>query len=170
MRKALILILSLLLIAAITGCGKKPAVEQGAGDRGTGTTGGTTTETKGGDTGEQPIDTEDALKLVTIYFDFDKYNLRSDAVSDLKNNYEVLKQNQDVRVQIEGHCDERGTVEYNLALGEKRARSARDYLVNLGIPANRISIISYGKEKPVAFGSNEDAWAKNRRAEFVELR
>ncbi len=78
-----------------------------------------------------------------------------------------MKEKSDVRIQIEGHCDERGTVEYNLALGEKRARSAMDYLVSIGIPRDRISIISYGKERPAAFGSNEDAWAKNRRAEFV---
>ncbi len=107
------------------------------------------------------------LNFVTIYFDFDKYNLRDDAKSGLKNNYEVMKERNDARIQIEGHCDERGTVEYNLALGEKRARSAMDYLVSMGIPRERMSIISYGKERPAAFGSNEDAWAKNRRAEFV---
>ena len=102
----------------------------------------------------------------TVYFDFDKYNLRDDAKAALDANYDLLKQFPDVMIKIEGHCDERGTVEYNLSLGEKRAKSAQDYLVGLGINAGRISFISYGKERPVDPGHNEDAWAKNRRAEF----
>jgi peptidoglycan-associated lipoprotein len=102
----------------------------------------------------------------TVYFDFDKYNLRSDAKAALDYNYELLKKFPNAIIKIEGHCDERGTVEYNLALGEKRAKAARDYLVGLGIDPNRISIISYGKERPVDPRHNEEAWAKNRRAEF----
>lgn len=109
--------------------------------------------------------TEDQFK--TAYFDFDKYNLRSDAKAALEHNAGLLKDNANVRVLIEGHCDERGTVEYNLALGERRARSAMDYLVSLGVSKNRLQIISYGKERPVALGHNEDAWAKNRRAKFT---
>ncbi|HWR82862.1 MAG TPA: OmpA family protein, partial [Candidatus Deferrimicrobium sp.] len=80
--------------------------------------------------------------------------------------YELLKQFPSAMVKIEGHCDERGTVEYNLSLGEKRARSAQDYLVGLGIEGNRISIQTFGKERPVDPGHNEEAWSKNRRAEF----
>ncbi len=102
----------------------------------------------------------------TVYFDFDKYNLRADAKAALEHNYQLLKEFPDVVIKIEGHCDERGTVEYNLSLGEKRARAAMDYLVNLGIAPSRISIISYGKERPVDPGHNEAAWAKNRRCEF----
>lgn len=168
MKRYLVLIALLTFALLISGCGKKPAVEPEMGDRGTGTTGGST----GGDgnTGAgEDVGSEQLLNFVTIYFDFDKYNLREDAKSGLKNNYEVLRAKSDVRIQIEGHCDERGTVEYNLALGEKRARSAMDYMVSLGIPRDRMSIISYGKERPAAFGSNEDAWAKNRRAEFVSM-
>ena len=105
-------------------------------------------------------------RFQTINFDFDKFNLRSDARSSLDFNYNLLREFTDVIVKIEGHCDERGTVEYNLSLGEKRAKAAQDYLVGLGIDANRISIISYGKERPIDSGSNEDAWAKNRRCEF----
>lgn len=168
MKKYLVLFTLLTFALLVSGCGKKPAVEPEMGDRTTGTTGGNTggdgNTGAGGDVGSEQL-----LNLVTIYFDFDKYNLRDDAKSGLKNNYEVLRTKSDVRVQIEGHCDERGTVEYNLALGEKRARSAMDYLVSMGIPRDRISIISYGKERPAAFGSNEDAWAKNRRAEFVSM-
>jgi peptidoglycan-associated lipoprotein len=84
----------------------------------------------------------------------------------LQANVETMKAFPTADVLIEGHCDERGTVEYNLALGERRARSARDYMVSLGVSADRIQIISYGKERPVDFGHNEAAWAKNRRAEF----
>jgi len=102
----------------------------------------------------------------TVYFDFDKYNLRSDARTNLDKNYALLKEFPDVIVKIEGHCDERGTIEYNLSLGEKRAKSSMDYLVGLGIAPDRISIISYGKERPVDPGHNEQAWAKNRRTEF----
>lgn len=102
----------------------------------------------------------------TIYFDFDKYNLRPDARTGLDHNFELLREFPDVIVQIEGHCDERGTIEYNLALGEKRARSAMEYLVGLGIKGSRISIISYGKERPIDPGHTEAAWAKNRRCEF----
>ena len=102
----------------------------------------------------------------TVYFDFDKFNLRSDAKAALDANYELLKNFPDVIVKIEGHCDERGTVEYNLSLGEKRARSTMDYLAQLGVGSGRISIISYGKERPADNGHNEGAWQKNRRCEF----
>jgi len=102
----------------------------------------------------------------TIHFEFDKYALKPSAREGLEHNYDLLKEFPDVIVKIEGHCDERGTVEYNLSLGEKRAKAAKDYLVNLGIDAARIQTISYGKERPVDPRSNEEAWAKNRRCEF----
>lgn len=102
----------------------------------------------------------------TVYFDFDKFNLRSDARSSLDANAQLLKEFPDVVIAIEGHCDERGTVEYNLLLGEKRARSAMDYLTAQGIAASRMSVKSWGKERPAVMGSNEDAWGRNRRAEF----
>ncbi|MBK7140906.1 MAG: peptidoglycan-associated lipoprotein Pal [bacterium] len=102
----------------------------------------------------------------TVYFDFDKYNLRSDGKSALDANAGLLKQFPDVIVRIEGHCDERGTVEYNLSLGEKRARACMEYLNGLGIAANRVSVISYGEERPAVSGSDESAWSQNRRCEF----
>ncbi|RKX24011.1 MAG: peptidoglycan-associated lipoprotein [Candidatus Zixiibacteriota bacterium] len=102
----------------------------------------------------------------TVHFDLDKFNLRGDAKAALDHNYELLKDFPDVICKIEGHCDERGTIEYNLSLGEKRARAAMDYLIGLGIDASRISIISYGKERPVDPGHNDAAWDKNRRDEF----
>ena len=102
----------------------------------------------------------------TVYFDFDKYNLRSDAKAALDMNYDLLMEFPDAIVKIEGHCDERGTVEYNLSLGEKRAKSTQDYLINRGIATERVATISYGKERPVNSGHNEASWQKNRRGEF----
>lgn len=105
-------------------------------------------------------------QLQTVYFDFDKYNLRPDAKAGLDANFKLLQEFTNAIIKIEGNCDERGTIEYNLALGEKRARAAMDYLVGLGIAANRISIISYGKERPAVEGHDEAAWSKNRRDDF----
>ncbi|HWP23027.1 MAG TPA: peptidoglycan-associated lipoprotein Pal [Candidatus Binatia bacterium] len=105
--------------------------------------------------------------LKEIYFDFDRYDLRSDARETLKANAGWLKTNLSAVVQIEGHCDERGTTEYNLALGAKRAQAAKDYLVTLGVAAERLSTISYGKELPVCTEHTEACWQRNRRDRFV---
>jgi peptidoglycan-associated lipoprotein len=102
-----------------------------------------------------------------IHFDFDKSFIREDAKPVLSRVADFLKQNKNARLQIEGHCDERGTSEYNMALGDRRAESARAYLVTLGIPAAALSTVSFGEEKPVDPGHGEAAWAKNRRAHFV---
>jgi len=109
-----------------------------------------------------------AVALEVVYFDFDKSDLRQDARDALSKNAEaLLKQVADAKVRVEGNCDERGSDEYNLALGERRAKSVAKYLETLGVKADRISTISYGKEKPAVQGNNEAAWSKNRRAEFV---
>jgi peptidoglycan-associated lipoprotein len=105
--------------------------------------------------------------LKDIHFDFDKYDIRPGDAALLKENAALLNKYANVKIQMEGHCDERGTVEYNLALGERRANQAKNYLVSLGISPARISTISYGKEKPLDPGHNEEAWAKNRRAHTV---
>ena len=110
-----------------------------------------------------------SLSLNDIYFDYDSATLSDGARTTLTDNGRQLTGNTASTVTIEGHCDERGTVDYNLALGEKRARAARDYLVSLGTPAARLRIISDGKERPADPGHDEDAWATNRRAEFVFL-
>jgi peptidoglycan-associated lipoprotein len=107
--------------------------------------------------------------LKDIHFDFDRYDIRPGDEEILKENAALLKKYPKTKIQIEGHCDERGTVEYNLALGERRADNTKKYLVSLGIASNRISTISYGKEKPLDSGHNEEAWAKNRRAHTVLL-
>ena len=107
--------------------------------------------------------------LKDIRFDFDKYDIRPQDTEILKENAALLKKYSNVKIQIEGHCDERGTTEYNVALGERRANSTKRYLLSLGISADRLSTISYGEEKPTDPGHTEDAWAKNRRAHFIIL-
>ena len=99
-----------------------------------------------------------------VFFNYDSSDLDSDAQELLQDQVAWLKQYSDVSVIVEGHCDERGTREYNLALGEKRAQSVKNYLISLGISSNRISTISYGKERPAVVGSNDGAWAQNRRS------
>jgi peptidoglycan-associated lipoprotein len=108
-----------------------------------------------------------AAGLQPIYFDFDKSFVRDDAKSVMKANAEWLKANPKVKIKIEGNCDERGTKEYNQALGQRRAVSAKKYLTDMGISAGRISLISYGKEKPVCTESTEVCWQKNRRDDLV---
>jgi len=107
--------------------------------------------------------------LKDIHFDFDKYDIRPEDAGILKENAALLMNYPKVKIQVEGHCDERGTNEYNLALGERRANAAKKYLLSLGIPTDRISSISYGEEKPLEAGHSEEAWSKNRRGHFVIL-
>ncbi len=107
--------------------------------------------------------------LKDIHFDFDKYDIRPGDAEILKENAALLERYTNVKIQIEGHCDERGTIEYNLALGERRANSTKKYLISLGISPGRISTISYGKERPLDPDHNEEAWAKNRRAHTIIL-
>ncbi len=114
------------------------------------------------------ISTEEALsELKDALFDYDKYDIRQDARAALDSAAAWLNKNKNVKILIEGHCDDRGTNEYNLALGEKRATAARDYLIARGVASARISTISYGEEKPVCTEHNESCWQKNRRAHFV---
>ena len=105
----------------------------------------------------------------TIYVDTDKFDIDAEDQAALRQQAQYLQQFANVRATVEGHADERGTREYNLALGERRANAAKNYLVSLGVPANRITVVSYGKERPVALGSNEQAWARNRRAVTIVL-
>lgn len=108
-----------------------------------------------------------AMGLQTVNFAYDTFTLDSRAKSILKANADILKDKVTLAIQIEGHCDERGSIQYNLALGEKRARATRDYLMDMGIAGDRVSIISFGEEKPIDTGSGDAAWARNRRANFV---
>lgn len=120
----------------------------------------------------EPSEIDPALAKIfkDIYFDFDRFNLKPEAKKTLDGIAEWLKGNSSYRVLIEGHCDERGTNEYNLALGERRANSAKSYLIGLGIAEKRISTISYGEEKPQCTEHNEGCWSKNRRDHFLLAR
>lgn len=111
--------------------------------------------------------TPDSSPLKDIFYNFDQYDLRSEAREMLKRNADWLKANPSVRVEIEGHADERGTNEYNLALGAKRAQSSKDYLISLGIPEDRMNTVSYGEEAPACREPTEDCWQTNRRDRFV---
>jgi peptidoglycan-associated lipoprotein len=129
------------------------------------------------DTEEVVVDEENMIVLegrtsgpmLPLYFDFDSTLIQGDQVERIENNADFLKENSSVRVRIEGNCDPRGTREYNLALGERRALSARKYLVNLGVEPERLSTISWGKEKLLLFGHDELSWAQNRRDDFIIL-
>jgi len=107
-----------------------------------------------------------AVNFTRVHFAYDSAALSSSTKSALSDNARILKDHGDVRVEIQGHCDERGTTDYNMALGNQRAAAVRGYLVNAGVSPNRITVISYGEEKPSSHGGNETAWSKNRRAEF----
>ena len=162
---------ALLLCAAcvvilLTGCAKKkpesPYEGQGMGE-GTLGSGSSLDQYKRGTLG-----TEEG-PLRDVHFDYDSYELRGDARDVLRTNADWLRQNPSNKVEVEGHCDSRGTVEYNLALGAKRAKSVRDYLTSLGIEADRMTTISYGKELSLCSEEVETCWAQNRRAHFVVL-
>jgi peptidoglycan-associated lipoprotein len=127
----------------------------------------TTTQTQ--PAGPVPGSQEDLVVNVgdRVFFDYDRYDIKDEGKQTLQRQAAWLKMHPEVTVTVEGHCDERGTREYNLALGARRATSAKDYLVSLGVDASRISTISYGKERPVCVESAESCWALNRRAVTV---
>lgn len=119
---------------------------------------------------EPPVEAPESATTFTpetVYFSFDDYTLNGEAQGKLQGLAEQLKKTPNTLVQVEGHCDERGSIEYNLALGERRAQSVKNYLTQLGVEAGRLSTISYGEEKPAAEGHDEASWSKNRRAEFT---
>lgn len=159
------LVMSLALVALVSftgaGCKSKKPVDTGMD---------TGTKTESGNNDNSGVDQDSLLfgpsGLQPIYFDFDSSTLRGDQVSVVTRNADLLKQVPSAVIQVAGHTDERGTQEYNLALGERRALAVREGLIRAGISGDRIVTISYGEESPAASGSNEDAWAKNRRAEF----
>ena len=160
------------MIAAITmlavgACSPKPPKELPPAPEGTGTDTGTNSGT-----GVVPGSQEDFVASVTsdrIFFGFDQYNVDAEDQATLQSQAQWLQRNPAVRVTLEGHADERGTRDYNIALGERRANAAKNYLASLGVDPSRIQVISYGKERPAALGSNEEAWAQNRRAVTVVI-
>ncbi len=177
LKKFLISISLLFFISACTSPQKDTSTTTGGG-----TTTGTTTATDADDTltTAGPVDPEEESSIVPgspddfiinvgdrIFFSYESFDLDADAQETLQLQAAWLKQHQEVTVTIEGHCDERGTREYNLALGEKRAQAAKNYLIALGVDVSRVSTISYGKEMPAVVGSNDDAWNQNRRSVAV---
>ncbi len=162
------LLVSAFLVLFVAACATKP--KDAADSSGSGSSSsdssveGTISETAG--SGIVKGSQEDLIVNVgdRVFFGYDSSDLDSDALELLQDQVAWLKQNSDVSVTIEGHCDERGTREYNLALGEKRAQSVKNYLIGLGISPDRVSTVSYGKERPAVVGSNDGAWAQNRRS------
>jgi peptidoglycan-associated lipoprotein len=153
---------AVLLLAA---CETTPEANKGGGGGGQATTQSTTGQTSAG---VRAGSVEEFIQVGDrVFFDLNKYDLKAEARGRLDKQAAWLKQYPKYAITIEGHCDERGTREYNMALGERRATATKNYLVNLGIPASRIKTISFGKERPVALGHNEAAWSQNRRAVTV---
>ncbi len=173
---AVALVALLVVVMAGTGCkrGNKQEIDtEFTPDADAGRSGNQFEETTG--SGLPTIDMENAMfesadGVQTVYFDYDSYALRPDALETLRQNAEKLKEIPGVVVQIEGHCDERGTQEYNLALGERRALAVREHLIRLGVSGDRMVTISYGEEDPADPGHTEAAWAMNRRSEFNRAR
>jgi peptidoglycan-associated lipoprotein len=154
---------------ALTACAKKPPEQLPPAPQPTAAPAPTPSQPTGPVPGTEEHFKQTMNGQDVIYFDTDKYNIDSEDAAALRQQAQYLLQYPNVRATVEGHCDERGTREYNLALGERRANAAKDYLVSLGVPAARLNTISYGKERPVALGSNEAAWAQNRRAVTIIL-
>jgi peptidoglycan-associated lipoprotein len=149
-----------LMVLSLAACSKKQTVNP------EGTTGGDVSQNDIS-TGASDSDSNNAMGIQTVRFPFDSFEIVGENKEILRNNIRILKDNPSVNVQIEGHCDERGGIQYNLALGEKRANAVKAQVVAGGVAGARVTIISMGKEKPVATGSDEAAWAQNRRANFV---
>jgi len=156
---------ALVIAAAAFGCGKKPAptaeIETSRSRDALGTSGADETSTA----------REDQMtwkgQVRDVFFEYDQAELRAEARAILQENGRILKANPDARITLEGHCDERGTEEYNLALGQRRAEVVRAFLTDLGVDASRFSVVSFGEEKPFTAGHGETAWSQNRRAHFV---
>ncbi|NJB67364.1 peptidoglycan-associated lipoprotein [Desulfobaculum xiamenense] len=169
MKLLVVMVMMALVLALGTGCAKKqmsaepaPATDQSANAGSL-------------DASEQALAEANQKAMVAaekeitqnrIYFDFDKFDLRADSKEVLKAKAELLKKYPTWKLLVEGHCDERGTEEYNLALGERRARAAYEFLVVLGVPSSSLKVVSFGEERPADAGHNETAWSMNRRDEF----
>ncbi|MDC0058247.1 peptidoglycan-associated lipoprotein Pal [Pelagibacteraceae bacterium] len=164
------LLASALLLSFLAACSTTPkdtADSSGSGSTSASSDVSSSDSSSSGETASiEPGSQEDLIVNVgdRVFFNYDSAELDSDAQELLQDQVAWLKQYSEVAIIIEGHCDERGTREYNLALGEKRAQSVKNYLINLGISSDRVSTISYGKERPAVVGSNDGAWAQNRRS------
>lgn len=186
--RRLALVFLIALSVALIGCPKKkPQTSEDLSTRpvaaplptasATDVTGGARPATTGDEQAIDPLKDSDLANvnaaarsqglLGDVYFDYDRFELKQDARDRLAKNADFLRSRPEFMVTIEGHCDDRGTNDYNLALGDRRAGAARDYIVALGVPASRVRIISYGEERPACSDANESCWSQNRRAHFV---
>ncbi len=166
LKKLFVCALVLAFVFAMGACSKKPAAEVQTSPEPVVETAPPPVE----EVEEVPVEEPEPVKMPVlndVFFDFDKSALTAESKRILSDNATQIKGADQVTITIEGHCDERGTVAYNLALGERRANAAKDYLVSLGVNAGRVKTISYGKERPFDPGHTEAAWAKNRRAHFI---
>ncbi len=182
------IVLVALIALPMGGCAKKLAPQSATMEETPGMTDGMTRQGEAGGMQdgavgesritEEPVIGENSLtpaaqaakstpELQRIFFDYDQYTLTPEARQILADNADFMKQRPQAAVVIEGHSDERGSDEYNLALGERRAQAARDYLLSLGVPSDRLSVVSYGEERPLVQGSGEGTWKQNRRVEFL---
>lgn len=175
MKKTTIACIMMMAATLLGGCAKKSALDKSgaalspapsAGETAAGTEAGALNQQDVADSSVPGGESREIAGLTTIYFDFDSYVLSDASRRTLRQNFEWLKNRPEAKATIEGHADERGSDEYNLALGEKRAVMAMEYLLGLGLPAERMNTISYGEEKPAVEGNDEGSWSKNRRVEF----
>lgn len=148
-------VLALCTLAFSAGCSKKAQDDESGMPMGG----------EGGSIGDS--DSGSAMGLQTVYFAYDSYSLESETKSVLQANAQILTDKPSLMIQIEGHCDERGGIQYNIALGEKRANAAKKFLMDEGISADRVATVSYGKERPLDPGHTDESWSKNRRGNFV---
>lgn len=169
------ILVTALLVSLAAGCKKRgPSPDEASGLEGPGLVdeeglGATSPPGSSLTRARQGLPPEEGGVLGDVYFDYDSFELDTEAFRTLERNVRWLRENPRAKVEIEGHCDNRGTIEYNLALGAKRARSVKEYLIEQGIEANRVSTISYGEELPVCTEDTESCWSRNRRAHFVVL-
>ena len=156
-------LLVLVLGLSLTGCSKKAtdAAQQGAGADGAGSAESLETADSG------IMEGRTSGPMVPVYFEFDSSSITGEQVQRIETNASFIKKNRDLKIRIEGNCDPRGTQEYNLALGERRAQAAKTYLVNLGVGVDQLTTVSFGEEKLLLFGHDEISWAQNRRDDFV---
>lgn len=160
----LVLLVSVVAMIWMAGCSsKKPKPEEDSAVSG----GGVPSAPAADENLKGDSDSGKAMGLQTVHFPYDSFTLDSENKHVLQSNASILRENHNLKVQIEGHCDQRGGIQYNIALGEKRANAARKFLEDQGIASNRITIISFGKEKLIDMGTSDDAYSRNRRDNFV---
>jgi peptidoglycan-associated lipoprotein len=165
MKQTLWILGLLCLLAGLIGCAKKPLVKQEPPPPAPVVVEPKAPEPVPEPTPEPEPAPEPRFEFRTIYFDYDSYTIRDDGKGTLADAAKALRTNTAARLTLEGHCDERGTIEYNLALGEKRAKAVRDYIAGSGLDKDRFNVTSYGKERPVSSGHDEASWSQNRRVE-----